>query len=92
MEKTIEARLKNRIELVGGLCWKFVSPGTAGVPDRIVLLPGGRVLFVELKDSGKGLRPLQKYRKRQLEDRGFDVRVIDREKLLEELEREISTA
>ena len=92
MEKDIERKLKNRIEMVGGLCWKFVSPGTAGVPDRIVLLPGGRILFVELKEEGKNLRPLQKYRKRQLEDLGFDVRVIDREKLLEELEREISPA
>ena len=48
-----------------------------GVPDRIVLLPGGRIAFVELKAPGKNLRPLQLKRKRQLERLGFSVYVVD---------------
>ena len=56
---------------------KFVSPGFDGVPDRLVLLPGGKCAFVELKASGKKLRPLQAKRKHQLEALGFSVYVID---------------
>lgn len=56
---------------------KFVSPGMAGIPDRLVLLPRGRIYFVELKAPGKNLRPLQLKRKRQLEALGFKVYVID---------------
>lgn len=56
---------------------KFVSPGMAGIPDRLVLLPKGRIYFVELKAPGKNLRPLQVKRKKQLEALGFKVYVID---------------
>ncbi len=56
---------------------KFVAPGMAGIPDRLVLLPRGRIYFVELKAPGKNLRPLQVKRKRQLEALGFKVYVID---------------
>ena len=59
MEKDIEKYLKNQIDDMGGLCLKFISPGNAGVPDRIVILPGGRVWFVELKAEGGRVRPLQ---------------------------------
>lgn len=57
---------------------KFVSPGMSGVPDRIVLFPGGHIAFVELKAPGKHMRPLQLRRKRQLETFGFSVYCIDR--------------
>ena len=89
MEKTIEAKLVKRVESVGGKCWKFTSPGTAGVPDRIVLLPGGRIVFVELKDTGKKLSPVQQARHQQLSGLGFDVRVIDRKEQLEALDGDI---
>ncbi len=56
---------------------KFVSPGMVGIPDRLILLPRGRIYFVELKAPGKNLRPLQVKRKRQLEALGFKVYVID---------------
>ena len=56
---------------------KFVSPGLDGVPDRLILLPGGKAAFAELKATGKTLRPLQAVRKRQLEALGFRVFVID---------------
>ena len=59
MESSIEKYLKRRVEAVGGLCWKWTSPGRIGVPDRIVMLKGGIVAFVELKDSGKTERPSQ---------------------------------
>lgn len=75
-EKQIEARLKREVKKVGGLALKFASPGNAGVPDRIVLLPYGKVVFVELKAPGKKLRPLQIKRKEQLEDLGFKVYII----------------
>lgn len=76
-ESRIERRLRREIEKLGGKALKFVSPGMAGVPDRIVLMPGGRLMFVELKAPGQTLRPLQVKRKRDLESLGFRVFVID---------------
>lgn len=77
LEKTIEEKLVKAVKLMGGLAPKFVSPGMNGVPDRLVLLPGGKIAFVELKADGKQLRPLQVRRKRQLETLGFSVYCID---------------
>ncbi|MGM9591069.1 MAG: VRR-NUC domain-containing protein [Faecousia sp.] len=76
-EKTIEEHLVKAVRLMGGLAPKFVSPGLDGVPDRLLLLPDGRMAFAELKAPGKQLRPLQNRRKRQLETLGFRVFVID---------------
>lgn len=76
-EVAIERRLVSTVRAMGGICAKWVSPGLDGVPDRIVLLPGSRVGFVELKAPGKDLRPLQKKRKSQLEALGFSVFKID---------------
>lgn len=76
-EKTIEEHLVKAVRLMGGLAPKFVSPGLDGVPDRLLLLPDGRMAFAELKAPGKQLRPLQNRRKRQLEMLGFRVFVID---------------
>lgn len=76
-EKEIESKLKKEVEKVGGLALKFISPGMAGVPDRIVLLPYKVIAFVELKAPGERLRPLQLKRKEQLEKLGFKVYVID---------------
>jgi hypothetical protein len=49
LEKEIEKKLRQTVEKHGGRCLKWVCPGWAGVPDRIVLLPGGRIHFVETK-------------------------------------------
>lgn len=76
-EKNIESRLVAEVRRSGGLAPKFVSPGLDGVPDRLILLPGGKFAFAELKAPGKNLRPLQALRKRQLEKLGFRVFVID---------------
>ena len=77
-EKTTESKLVKAVRAIGGLAPKFVSPGLDGVPDRLVLLPGGRIAFIELKAEGKMLRPLQVRRKKQLEALGFSVYCIDR--------------
>jgi len=55
LEKEIESKLRNMVKPTGGLCLKWVCPGWAGVPDRIVLLPGGRVIFVETKRPKGGV-------------------------------------
>ena len=72
-EKTVESKLVKAVKSMGGLAPKFISPGLDGVPDRLVLLPGGKMAFIELKAPGKELRPLQVRRKRQLEALGFSV-------------------
>ena len=77
-EKSIEKKLKDDGKAAGGLALKFVSPGTAGVPDRIVLMPEGKMAFAELKAPGKKMRPLQLKRKKQLQALGFRVYCIDR--------------
>ena len=74
-EKTIEQELKDQIELINGKCLKWVSPGTSGVPDRIVLYKGN-IWFVELKSPTGYLSPLQEYWGRWLTKNKFNYRVI----------------
>lgn len=76
-ERDIEARFRKAVKDAGGLALKFISPGYAGVPDRIVLMPKGMVCFVELKAPGEKMRPLQMRRKKQLESLGFKVFCVD---------------
>lgn len=76
-ERQIEIKLRDAVKVRGGLALKFTSPGTAGVPDRIVLIPGGSVYFVELKAPGKSLSPKQVKMATVLERLGHKVRVID---------------
>lgn len=76
-EKNVETKLVAAIQKAGGLCWKFTSPGTAGVPDRIVILPGGRVAFIEVKAPGEKPRPIQNRRAQQIRALGVPVLTID---------------
>ena len=76
-ENQIEAKLKQMVEKQGGIAPKFVSPGLSGMPDRLVLLPGGHMAFVEVKAPGKVPRPLQEARHRMLRKLGFKVYVLD---------------
>lgn len=76
-EKNIEQSLVKAVKKKGGLALKFISPGLSGVPDRILLMPDGKLGFIELKAPGKKLRVLQEKRKRQLEALGFLVFCLD---------------
>ena len=77
LEKRIEQRLRDEVKRRGGLALKFVSPGFAGVPDRLVLMPDGNVGFVEIKAPGEVPRPIQLSRHKLLRQLGFKVYVLD---------------
>lgn len=76
-EKKYERKLREAVEKLGGLCLKFPATHFAGIPDRICLLPGGRLFFAELKGPGKKQSPRQLYVARKLTALGFDCFVID---------------
>ena len=73
LEKDVEAKLNKPIRALGGLCLKFTSPAFTGVPDRIILLPGGVVRFVETKQPGKKERARQRYVHGLMRKLGFVV-------------------
>jgi hypothetical protein len=77
LEKQIEHKLLTETRKRDGLCLKFISPGWNGVPDRIVLLPGGKMGFVEVKKPGKNPRTLQLRRHKQIRNLGFQVFILD---------------
>ena len=91
-EKDLETRLTRAVRKNGGLALKFVSPGMAGVPDRLLLFPGGRIAFAEVKAPGEKPRPLQIHRMEQLRKLGFRVYVVDSEEKIGEILCEISTS
>ena len=76
-EKIIEHKFLMEVKKIGGLALKFVSPGFDGVPDRIVLMQGGKIGFVEVKAPREKPRPLQLARHKTLMNLGFRVYVID---------------
>lgn len=76
-EKQIEEYLRKCVKAIGGKAYKFVSPGNDGVPDRIVCLPNGRVIFVELKAPGEKTRPLQNAKIQELRSMQQVVVVLD---------------
>ena len=78
-EIIIEQKLLSAVKGRGGIAPKFVSPGYDGMPDRIVLLPGGHIGFVEVKAPGEKPRPLQAARHELLRRLGFKVFVLDDE-------------
>lgn len=78
-EVRVEKKLREAAERVGGKAYKFVSPGVLGVPDRIVVIPGGLVCFVEVKAPGEKPRPSQRHVLRQLYRIGASVATVDNE-------------
>lgn len=82
-EKEVEAALVKAAKKRNGVALKFVSPGLSGVPDRLVLLPDGKIGFIELKSLGKKMRLLQEKRKSQLERLGFLVFCLDSKEKVE---------
>ena len=85
MEKDIERRFTKAVKSVGGIALKFVSPGFNGMPDRLVLMPVGKIGFVEVKDKGKKPRALQQAMHRKLTMLGFKVFILDRPEQIEKI-------
>lgn len=77
LESKIERATTTAAKQAGGRSFKWTSPGNPGVPDRIVVLPGGRIVFAECKAPGKKPTPLQAKVHAQLRELGCDVRVVD---------------
>lgn len=84
MEKDIERYLTKGIESLGGKCYKWVSPNANGVPDRIILLPKGVIIFVELKDYKGRISEVQKIQHRIIENLGFQVHVLNSKEQVKE--------
>ena len=82
-EKQLERKLIEAVNAMGGIAPKFTSPGFDGMPDRLVLLPFGRITFVEVKRHGEKPRPLQEVRHGMLRRLGFNVYVLDNESQIE---------
>lgn len=93
-EKDTEAFLRDEVKALGGRSYKWVSPGCAGVPDRIVILPNGRIFFVELKSERKTSSAQQRKRQAELRALGCTVYTdIDtKEKVREIIELEFHSA
>ena len=75
-ERDVESFLSEHVRRLGGLSYKL-APTTAGLPDRLLVLPGGRILLVEVKRPGETLRGVQKVIQQRLAARGVTVLVID---------------
>ena len=90
LEKDIELQLVKTVIKKGGRAVKFMSSGFDGMPDRLVLLPGGRCGFVEVKAPGKKMRALQRVRHEMLKALGFKAYVLDAREQIEEIINEIS--
>ncbi len=92
-ENQLEEKLVKKIKEMGGMALKFVSPGRAGVPDRIILMPKGKIYFVEMKSPRGEVNPIQEYIFEKFEKLGFKVHILNSEnsvkKFLEKLESTI---
>ena len=86
-ERDVERYLIKECEKRGWLCWKFVSPGRRGVPDRIVIRPGA-VAFVEVKRQGGRVSPLQIRRIEELVQHGVEARVVKTKGEIDEMIKE----
>lgn len=84
-EKQIEQKLVQEARKNGGICPKLTSPGFSGMPDRLLLLPHGRIAFVEVKAPGEKPRPLQMARHGMLRRLGFKVYVLDGEAQIQKI-------
>jgi hypothetical protein len=91
-EKTIERKLREACTARGGVCIKLLTDQYIGLPDRMCLFPNRKVVFAEIKSTGKKPRKIQQVVHDRLRGLGFDVRVIDRleqiKNLIDDVERE----
>lgn len=88
-EKKLERSLKNSVEIeLKGMCLKLLSAHITGLPDRLCLFPGGRILFVELKTTNQKPRKIQLFMHRKIRALGFRVEVVDTSEQIESIIRE----
>ena len=92
LEKSIEKKFSVQVKKRGGIAVKFVSPSFAGMPDRLCLMPDGKIGFVEVKAPGEEPRPLQLARHRLLRKLGFKVFVLDSDDQIDKIIDEIGGA
>lgn len=76
-EKLVERKLVEGAKAKGGMCIKLLCDNLSGLPDRLLLLPPSKMMFVELKTTGKKPRPIQVLMHERLRKLGFRVDVID---------------
>lgn len=88
-EKLLEKKLREKIKELGGIALKFYSMSFTGLPDRIVLMPGGRVWFAEIKTTGQKLKPRQLAVIELFRKLGFSYHVIDRQEALDFFLKEV---
>lgn len=91
LEKVIEKHLTTEVRKRGGHAYKLTSPNHAGMPDRLVCLPGGHTAFIELKAPGQKPRPIQRVRHQELRELGQRVYIIDSITQIQEVLDEIQT-
>lgn len=90
-ESKLERRLEKEIKRRGGLALKLTVPNRRGMPDRLILLPGEKIYFVEMKAPGKKLRLLQEKRARQLQTLGFSVYCLDSDEAIDDFLQEVTS-
>ena len=91
LEKTIERKLAESVKTMGGIAPKLTCPGFDGMPDRLVLLPKGKIAFIEVKSPGEKPRALQESRHGMLRRLGFAVYVLDNETAIRRILNEIQS-
>lgn len=92
LEKHIEQKFKKAVENAGGICLKLDPTTLVGIPDRLAILPGNHIAFIELKAPGKQPRPIQVHRHNQLRAIGCMVRILDNPNDIESLINEIRSS
>ena len=88
-EKYLEKKLREEIRKAGGLAIKFTSPYFTGMPDRLVLMPKGKIWFVEVKSTGKKLKDIQEAQAKKLQELGFYARLVDSKAALDSFIEEV---
>lgn len=89
LERELEKKFCNAVKSAGGKAYKFTSPGNDGVPDRLVVLPGGHIGFVELKQKGKKPTKLQSLQMERLKELDCFVTVLDQQEDIEQVIQKI---
>ena len=92
LEREVEQALVHQVRTAGGIAPKLTSPNNAGMPDRLIILPQGKVCFIEVKAPGKKPRPLQLRQMDRLTNLGCMVRTLDHPNQIPELIHEIQSA